>query len=82
MGVDSAWADSGEASNWIPESSRYPPAEAREVFDFTKISGVPGWTPSGVASQKIGPVASDIPGLAPQHTFPSGKEPYNHSLSL
>jgi hypothetical protein len=34
-----------------------------------------GWIPTGVASQKIGPDASDMPRFARQHTKTPRKEP-------
>ena len=56
---------------------RSPPAKC--LF-YCAISAVFGWLPEGVASQKSGPVASDVPRFARQHTFSARKEPYNQWL--
>ena len=62
-------------SNWTPGTTRYPPAESSQVFDFAKVSGDPGWTPTGVDSQKNRPVASEVPGLAPLNKICAQKDP-------
>ena len=57
---------------------RSPPAKC--LF-YRAISAVFGWLPEGVASQKSGPVASDVPRFARQHTFSARKEPENNGLT-
>ena len=57
---------------------RSPPAKC--LF-YCAISAVLGWLPERVASQKSGPVASDVPRCAPQHTFSARKEPENNDLA-
>lgn len=61
---------------------RYPPrSPPSKCLFYCAISAVFGWLPEGVASQKSGPVASDVPRYARQHTFSARKEPENNGLS-
>ena len=73
-----------ESIGFRPElqSSGYPPREppAKRLLSCN-YSGCRGWIPDRVDSQKIGPVASDMPRLAPQHTFSARKEPENNALA-
>ena len=69
-------------SDWTPESSRYPPAGSSQATDFTTVSGDPGWTPTGVDSQKNRSDAGEVARCAPQHTFRPGKEPENNGLAV
>jgi hypothetical protein len=69
---------------WTPGSrldSTRGPAATRGVqlqgFEFAVFQAGSGGRGFRVASQKSGPVASDVPRFARQHTFSAGKEPYN-----
>ena len=57
------------------------PESTSQVLFYCAISAVFGWLPEGVASQKSGPVASDVPRFARQHTFSARKEPENNDLA-
>lgn len=59
-------------SGLIGNRRRSPPAKC--LF-YCAISAILGWIPKGVASQKSGPVASDVPRFARQHTNMARKEP-------
>ena len=68
-------------SDWTPESSRYPPAGSSQATDFTTVSGDPGWTPTGVDSQKNHPDAGEIARCAPQHTKRTERNRENNGLA-
>ncbi len=70
------------ASDWTPESRVSTPESTRQAIVITLLFAVQGWIPEGVASQKSGPVASDVPRFAPQHTFSARKEPENKGLEF
>jgi hypothetical protein len=65
---------------WIPVTG-CPPCGTSHAFEFTRISGDPGWTLTGVASQKNGPDAGDVARFAPQHTKCSGRNRKNNGLA-
>ena len=66
--------------NWTPESTRYPPEESSQVFDFTKLSGDLGWIPSGVDSQKDRLDASEIARCAPHNSIYAERDPQNQRV--
>ena len=71
---------------WIPaglRSPRYPPlSPPAKLLLLSGYFRLRGWTPRGVASQKIGPVAGEIARHARQHTFQPEKEPQNNGLAV
>jgi hypothetical protein len=71
------WLQTGLRSPGYPPRS--PPAKC--LF-YCVISGVQGWIPRGVASQKNRSDAGDMPRCAPQHTFSARKEPENNGLAV
>ena len=66
------------------DSTRGPPATGGvqyQGFDFAVFQADSGGGGFLVASQKSGPVDSDVPRFARQHTFSAGKEPENKDLA-
>jgi len=71
------WLQAGLRSPGYPPRS--PPAKC---LLYCAISGLQGWLPEGVASQKNRSDAGDMPRCAPQHTFSARKEPENNGLGF
>ena len=68
---------------WTPESGPESGSESSSQVTVIALLFVSqGWIPRGVASQKNRSDASDVPSLAPQHTFSARKEPENNGLGF
>ncbi len=72
--VDSGMAES-TGSGWIPESRVSTPESTSQDAVIAWLFQVARWLPTGVASQKFGPVAGDAPRFARQHAIIARKEP-------
>ena len=72
--VDSGMAES-TGPGWIPESRVSTPESTSQGAVIALLFQIAWWLPAGVASQKSGPVASDVPRFARQHTNVARKEP-------
>ena len=60
---------------WIPESRVSTPESTSQGAVIALLFQIAWWLPAGVASQKSGPVAGDMPRFARQHTNIARKEP-------
>ena len=78
--VDSGMAES-TGPGWIPESRVSTPESTSQGAVIALLFQIAWWLPAGVASQKSGPVAGDMPRFARQHTFRPEKEPENKDLA-
>ena len=72
--VDSGMAES-TGPGWIPESRVSTPESTSQGAVIALLFQIAWWLPAGVASQKSGPVAGDMPRFARQHTNIARKEP-------
>ena len=60
---------------WTPRRVQRRPRHPAPRVCLIVVLSDRGWIPAGVASQKTGPVASDIARLAPPYTFGARKDP-------